>query len=186
MLLPLSSTIARTFPNVVPATTRSPRSSVPVCTRTVATGPRPLSRCASMTRPMAGRSGSALSSATSATRSTTSTRSSMPSFVFAETATSGVSPPNSSTVTPFSASCDFTWFRFASGRSILLSATTIGTPAAFACEIASIVCCCTPSSAATTSTATSVTCAPRARIAVKASWPGVSRNVTLRPLCSIW
>ena len=39
----------------------------------------------------------------------------------------------------------------------------------------------TPSSAATTSTATSVTLAPRARMAVNASWPGVSRNVTLRP-----
>ena len=35
----------------------------------------------------------------------------------------------------------------------------------------------TPSSAATTITATSVTFAPRARIAVKASWPGVSRKV---------
>src|SRR5207237_1147147 len=46
--LSLSSTIARTLPNVVPATTRSPRSSVPVWTRTVATGPRPLSRCASI------------------------------------------------------------------------------------------------------------------------------------------
>ena len=44
-----------------------------------------------------------------------------------------------------------------------------GTPAALTCEIASIVCGCTPSSAATTSTATSVTCAPRARIAVNAS-----------------
>ena len=36
----------------------------------------------------------------------------------------------------------------------------------------------TPSSAATTITAMSVTLAPRARIAVNASWPGVSRNVT--------
>ena len=32
----------------------------------------------------------------------------------------------------------------------------------------------------------SVTSAPRARIAVNASWPGVSRNVILRPLCSTW
>ena len=44
----------------------------------------------------------------------------------------------------------------------------------------------TPSSAATTSTAMSVTFAPRARIAVNASWPGVSRNVILRPLTSTW
>ena len=69
----------------------------------------------------------------------------------------------------------------ASGRSILFTATTIGTPAARAWSIASTVCGITPSSAATTSTATSVTLAPRARMAVNASWPGVSRKVTLRP-----
>ena len=43
--------------------------------------------------------------------------------------------------------------------------------------IASIVCGMTPSSAATTSTTMSVTLAPRARIAVKAAWPGVSMKV---------
>ena len=32
----------------------------------------------------------------------------------------------------------------------------------------------------------SVTFAPRARIAVNASWPGVSRNVIFRPLTSTW
>jgi len=37
----------------------------------------------------------------------------------------------------------------------------------------------TPSSAATTNTTISVTEAPRARIAVKAAWPGVSRKVIL-------
>ena len=57
-------------------------------------------------------------------------------------------------------------------------ATRIVTPAAFAALIDSIVCGMTPSSAATTSTTRSVTWAPRWRIAVKASWPGVSRNVT--------
>ena len=56
--------------------------------------------------------------------------------------------------------------------SILLTATRIGTPAAFAWSIASRVCGITPSSAATTMTAMSVTWAPRARMAVKASWPG--------------
>ena len=45
--------------------------------------------------------------------------------------------------------------------------------------MASIVCGMTPSSAATTSTTMSVTLAPRARMAVKASWPGVSRKVIL-------
>jgi hypothetical protein len=44
--------------------------------------------------------------------------------------------------------------------------------------IASIVCGLSPSSAATTRTTMSVTLAPRARISVKASWPGVSRKVT--------
>ena len=42
----------------------------------------------------------------------------------------------------------------------------------------------TLSSAATMMMATSVTLAPRARIAVKASWPGVSRNVIFFPLRS--
>jgi hypothetical protein len=68
----------------------------------------------------------------------------------------------------------------ASGLSILLTATTIGTSAARAWLIASTVCGLTPSSAATTSTAMSVTAAPRARIWVNASWPGVSMKVTSR------
>ncbi len=48
-------------------------------------------------------------------------------------------------------------------------ATIIGTPAFLAWLIASIVCGMTRSSAATTRTTMSVTWAPRARIAVKAS-----------------
>ena len=60
-------------------------------------------------------------------------------------------------------------------------ATIIGTPAFLAWLIASMVCGMTWSSAATTSTTMSVTCAPRARMAVKASWPGVSRKVIDRP-----
>ena len=48
----------------------------------------------------------------------------------------------------------------------------IGTLAALAWLIASSVWGMTPSSAATTTTAMSVTLAPRARIAVNASWPG--------------
>ena len=71
---------------------------------------------------------------------------------------------------------------FASGLSHLLMATIIGTFAALAWLIASMVCGITASSAATTSTTISVTCAPRARIEVKAAWPGVSRKVTSAPL----
>ncbi len=44
----------------------------------------------------------------------------------------------------------------------------------------------TPSSAATTSTTMSVISAPRARMAVKASWPGVSMNVISRPSTCTW
>ena len=69
----------------------------------------------------------------------------------------------------------------ASALSILLMATMSGTLAALAWLIASTVCGMTPSSAATTSTTMSVTLAPRARIAVKAAWPGVSMKVILPP-----
>ena len=71
--------------------------------------------------------------------------------------------------------------RIRRGLSILLMATMIGTPAALAWLMASIVCGMTPSSAATTSTTMSVTLAPRARMAVNASWPGVSMKVTFSP-----
>ncbi len=70
--------------------------------------------------------------------------------------------------------------------SILLTATRIGTSAALEWSIASSVCGFTPSSAATTITATSVTFAPRARMAVNASWPGVSRKVIVRPSWLTW
>ena len=87
---------------------------------------------------------------------------------------------------PRSASSALTLSWFASGRSILFTATTIGTSAARAWEMDSLVCGITPSSAATTRTATSVTFAPRARMAVNASWPGVSRKVIFRPSWSTW
>ena len=53
----------------------------------------------------------------------------------------------------------------------------MGTLAACAWLKASSVCGMTPSLAATTSTTMSVTVAPRARMALKAAWPGVSRKV---------
>ncbi|COY20134.1 Uncharacterised protein [Mycobacterium tuberculosis] len=68
--------------------------------------------------------------------------------------------------------------------SILLTATTIGTSAACAWLMASTVCGITPSSAATTKMAISVALAPRARMAVNASWPGVSIKVISRWLPS--
>ncbi len=91
-----------------------------------------------------------------------------------------VSPPYSSGVRPNSINWPRTLVGSASGLSILFTATTTGTAAAFAWFSASIVCGITPSSAATTSTAMSVDFAPRARMAVNASWPGVSMNVMSR------
>ncbi len=97
-----------------------------------------------------------------------------------------VSPPQASGTSPCSESCCRTRLGSASSRSILLTATMIGTSAALAWSMASIVWGITPSSAATTSTTMSVTSAPRARMAVKASWPGVSMNVMGWPSHSTW
>ena len=109
------------------------------------------------------------SSSASATSNTFSSRSSRFSDSLAETSENCVVPPHSSGCRPSVDSSLRTRFGSASGTSILLTATTIGTSAARACEIDSFVCGITPSSAATTSTAMSVTFAPRARMAVKAS-----------------
>ena len=167
--LPLSFTIARTLPTAVPAITKSPTLSVPFCTRTVATGPLPLSISASITVPCASLLGLAFSSCISATRSTISKRPSMLILFLAEISTQTVSPPHSSGTRSYSTSICLTLSGLAPSLSILLIATTIVTPAAFAWLIASIVCGIIPSSAATTSIATSVTCAPLARIVVNAS-----------------
>ena len=53
---------ARTLPHCSPTTKISPSFRVPFCTKTVATGPRPTSNCASMTAPEAARFGLAFSS----------------------------------------------------------------------------------------------------------------------------
>ena len=83
--------------------------------------------------------------------------------------TATTSPPYDSTMISCSASWAFVLSISAPGASILLIATMIGTPAAFAWSIASSVCGITPSSAATTRTAMSVTRAPFARICVNAA-----------------
>src|SRR6266446_308659 len=150
-------------------TLKSPDVSVPFCTRMVATGPRPLSTRDSSTVPVAGASGLARSSRKSATSRMVSSSFSMPFFCFAETSTNSVSPPQSADIRPASASWRLTRSICASGLSILLIATMIGTLAALAWSIASLVCGMTPSSAATTSTTMSVTFAPRARMRVNAS-----------------
>ena len=140
-----------------------------------------------MIGPEAGAFGFAVStSSRSATSRIFSSSSSRFSPCFAETFATCVVPPHSSGWRPWVARSERTRSGFAPGRSILLTATTIGTSAARACEIDSSVCGMTLSSAATTSTAMSVTLAPRARMAVNASWPGVSRKVIFRPSTSVW
>ena len=110
----------------------------------------------------------------------------MPRFCRAETSTVMVSPPHASGTRPCSESCWSTRLGSASSRSILLTATTMGTSAALAWSMASTVWGITPSSAATTSTTMSVTSAPRARMAVNASWPGVSMKVIGWSCHSTW
>ena len=95
-----------------------------------------------------------------------------------------VSPPHSSVTRPYSVSCCLMRSGSAPTLSILLMATMVCTPAALAWLMASMVCGMTPSSAATTRMAMSVACAPRARMAVNASWPGVSRKVIFWPRIS--
>ena len=137
--LPFSSVIRRTLPKHVPTTTGSPCFNVPFCTSNVATGPLPLSSFASTTVPVAVRLGLAFNSLTSETIKIVSNNSSIPSPFFALVLTKIVSPPHSSGMIPSSAISDLTWSGFASGLSILLTATIIGTPAAFAWSIASRV-----------------------------------------------
>ena len=74
----------------------------------------------------------------------------------------------------------------ASGLSILLMATMMGMSAALAWLMDSTVWGMMPSSAATTRMAISVTIAPRARMEVNASWPGVSRKVMGLPPIWVW
>ena len=158
----------------------------PRLTMSVTTGPRPGSSRDSITNPLASASGLARSSWISASVTSVSSRSSRFWCVLADTSTNSVSPPQSAGVRPCWASSPRTRFGSAPSLSILLTATMTGTSAAFAWSIASTVCGMTPSSAATTITAMSVTLAPRARMAVKASWPGVSRKVIVWPSWWTW
>ena len=150
--------MARTRPNASPTTMESPGRSVPRCTNTVATGPRPRSRFASIATPCASCTGLARRSRpASAVSKIESINSVMFRFDFADTSTKIVSPPYSSGTRPYSVNWPRTLVGSDPSLSILLTATTIGTPAAWAWLRASIVCGLTPSSAATTKTAMSVT-----------------------------
>ena len=174
---PFSSNNARTRPNSVPANKISPLFKIPCCTNIVAMTPRPLSSVASITVPRAKPVRGALSSIISACNKIASNSSSIPCPVLDETSTNILSPPHDSETMSCWASSDFIFSLSVPSLSILVSAIMTGILAARACLIASMVCGITPSSAATTKTAISVTSVPRARIAEKAAWPGVSRKV---------
>ncbi len=141
-------------------------------------GPLPLSSFDSTTIPFALLLGLAFNSKTSACNKIRSSRLSIPCPVLADTSAKSVSPPQSSDTSPISDNSLLTLSGSASALSILLTATIIGTSAAFAWFTASTVCGITPSSAATTKITTSVILAPLALMAVNASWPGVSIKVT--------
>ena len=102
--------------------------SVPRCTSTVATGAAAaLQLRLRSRRPRRGGSGLALSSRISACSRIASSSLSRPVFLVAETSTSSTSPPISSTT---SSCCSSSWRTrsgLASGLSILLMATMIGT-----------------------------------------------------------
>ncbi len=104
----------------------------------------------------------------------------------AETSTYSVSPPHSAGCRSSCVISVRTRVGSAPSLSILLTATRMGTSAAREWSTASRVCGMTPSSAATTTTEMSATWPPRARMAVKASWPGVSRNVIVRSPWWTW
>ncbi|SIA45187.1 Uncharacterised protein [Mycobacteroides abscessus subsp. abscessus] len=102
---PCSSTMRRTRPYASPATIESPTRSVPRWMSTVATGPRPRSRCASMATPWASMSGLARRSrAASAVSNTASSNCSMLVPCLAEMSTNIVSPPKSSATKLYSVS----------------------------------------------------------------------------------
>ena len=166
---PRSLNMALTLPLNWPAKTASPMRMVPPSTSRFVTYPRPLSNELSTTVPMARLPGLAFKSSISASSSTFSSNSSMFVPFLAEISWLWNLPPHSSTNTFISDSSWRILSALASGRSILLMAMTMGMPAACAWLMASLVCGITASSAATTMIAMSVTWAPRARMAVKAS-----------------
>ena len=179
IFFPWSLMIALTFPHFNPLTKKSPFLRVPAVIITFAIGPLPTSILDSKTIPFASVSKSVFKSKSSAWRTTLSTNLSKFCLVLVDISTIRVSPDRSSAISSYSNNWFFIFCGSASGKSHLFIATTIGTFAAFACLIDSIVCGFTPSSAATTKITKSVSFDPLALISVKAAWPGVSMKVIL-------
>jgi hypothetical protein len=177
---PRSLSMARTRPKASPATIESPTRRVPRWTRTVATGPRPLSSRASIATPWRGDA-----VLEQLERGVRRQQDRVEELLHAGAGLRGDVDEHRRAAVLLGHQAVLGELAADLGRvgpslSTLLTATTIGTSAACAWLSASIVCGLTPSSAATTSTAMSVTLAPRARMAVNASWPGVSMKVSSR------
>mmetsp|Transcript_21830 Transcript_21830/g.53925 ORF Transcript_21830/g.53925 Transcript_21830/m.53925 type:complete len:211 (+) Transcript_21830:1252-1884(+) len=140
-------------------------------------GPRRRSRTDSTQTASAWAAGSARRSRSSAWRRTASMSAGTLWPVLAEISTHWTSPPRGSTRrSRVSRSWRCTAGMSTPGMSVLVIATMIADLAASAWFAASMVCGMTPSSAATTKTTISVAVAPHSRIAVNASWPGVSKK----------
>ena len=186
IFFPWSFIIALTLPHFSPLTKKSPFLKVPAVIITFTTGPLPISIFDSNTIPFASVSKSVFKSNNSAWRTIESTSFSRFCLVLVEISTIKVSPERSSAINSYSNNWFFIFCGSASERSHLFIATTIGTPAALACFIDSIVWGLTPSSAATTKITMSVNLDPLALISVNAAWPGVSIKVILLELWLIW
>ena len=162
------------FPVVLYATIVSHILSVPVITIIVETTPCLGSLCASTITQTADLLGLYLRSSISVCKRTVSRSSGIPCPVFDEIPIIGVSPHQSSGVSPYFARSCLMCSIFLPGLSILVIAIIIGTPDSFACQIDSIVCGITLSSAATTIIAIFVSLAHLALKLVNNSCPGVS------------
>jgi len=95
--------------------------------------------CASRSTQTADLFGSYFKSNISACSNICSNNSGIPCHVLDEIQITGTSHHRSSAVNQYFAISDFIWSMFCPGLSILVIATIIGTPAAFACHIDSIV-----------------------------------------------
>ncbi len=138
---PCSSTMRRTRPYASPATTSRRTRSVPRAMSTVATGPRPRSRCASIATALASMSGVRRSPARHPPSTAPLQQRVDVGALLAEMSTNMESPPP--TPPPpglYSVSCARILAGSAPSLSILLTATTIGTSAACAWLMASTVC----------------------------------------------
>src|SRR5574344_229666 len=134
-----SLVILLTLQKQFPTTKQSPTWRVPFWTNKVAFAPSFLSMADSITEPLANFEGFAFNSFNSATKRMFSNRSSIPIFFLAEIGFMMVSPPHSSGTKPKEDNSDITFSGLAPGLSILLMATIIGTLAARAWSIASLV-----------------------------------------------